>query len=161
MKPAFASVPMALVLMTVAACGGDVPAGLVDKIRSGCPDLIKPEPVAVITEGFEVAQVTQERGDTCTISVQDGRQVLFVGLIGYPSQEMAEQHTAMACPGGKWDRSDKSCVVAPVDGKRLTVRGVAGRWEVKISVSEVPLNDEVRDAAYQILKDLRSSDKTR
>lgn len=177
MKTAFVSVAAALVLMAIAACTNvdtsagapvdktspvDVPTGLSDKVKSGCPDLIKPEPVAVITKGFEVAEVV--RGpvdDICTVSVQGGRRVLLVGLIGYPSRELAEQYVDMQCPGDKFEGLDRSCKVKSRDGKSLQVHGVAGRWEVKISVSEVSINDQVEDAAVQVLEDLRQSDKTK
>jgi len=173
MKTAFAGAVTAFALMAIAACSGvdapadkasavDVPAGLADKVKSGCPDLIKPEPVAVIAKGFEVAEVA--RGpveDICTVSVQGGREVLFVGLIGYPSKELAEQSVDMLCPGNGFEGPDQSCKVATRDGEGFLVRGVAGRWEVKISVSGVPMNDEVKGAAVQILEDLRNSSKTK
>lgn len=150
----------ALVFVSVAACGVDVPAGLADKLKA-CPGMVKPEPVAVITEGHEVTEVKLERDAMCIVKTQGDRTVLDIGLIGYPSHELAEQNTAMLCQGREWDGADKSCAVAPPDGGRLIVHGVAGRWEARVAVYEVPINDEVKDAAYQILKDLRNSDKTK
>lgn len=146
--------------MTMAACGVDVPAGLADKVNSGCPDLVKPEPVAVITQGLEVSQVASKVADSCMVSVRDGRDVLLVSLIGHASREVAEQLTAGLCPNGVLDGSDKSCVAGAADSGAFAVHGVAGRWEVRIKVYEIPVNDEVKDAVYQILKDLRSSKKT-
>lgn len=146
MKTALARATAALALMTIAACSsvdtpadeaspGDVPAELADKVKSGCPDLIKPEPVAIITRGFEVAEVARGPvNDICTVSVQDGRQVLSVGLIGYPSKELAEQYVDMQCPGNGFEGPDQSCKVTTRDGENFKVHGVAGRWEVKISV---------------------------
>ncbi|KOV82306.1 hypothetical protein [Nocardia sp. NRRL S-836] len=176
MKIAFVSAAVALALTAVGACSSvdapagaptgkgasvEVPAGLSDKVGSGCPDLIKPEPVAVITKGFEVVEVARgAAADSCTVSVRGGREVLFVGLIGYPGKELAEQYVDMQCPGDGFEGADQSCKIAARDGKGLRVHGVAGRWEVKISVSEVPMSDEVEGAAVQILNDLRSSKKT-
>ena len=53
MKIAFLRVSVVFALMAIAACGADVPAGLADKVESACPDLLRPGPVAVITQGFE------------------------------------------------------------------------------------------------------------
>lgn len=36
---------------SAAAYGTAVPAGLTYKVKSGCPDLLKPEPLAAITKG--------------------------------------------------------------------------------------------------------------
>ncbi|MFS8104285.1 hypothetical protein LFM09_44985 [Lentzea alba] len=152
---------MALVLTTVAACGVEVPAGLADKVKSGCPDLVKPEPVAVIAQGLEVSEVVSERAESCTVSVRDGRVVLDIGLIGYPSQDIADQQAAVECHSREWDASDKSCSVTSPGGGRFIVRGVAGRWVARVAVYEVTINDDVKDAAYQILEDLRSSGKTK
>lgn len=150
----------AFVLLSVAACGVNVPAGLEDKLKA-CPGMVKPEPVAVITKGQEVAEVKLERDTMCIVKTKDDHTTLDIGLIGYPSQELAERNTAMLCQGREWDGSDKSCAVSPPGGGRLIVHGVAGRWEVRVAVYQVQINDEVKEAAYQILKDLRNSDKTK
>ncbi len=161
MKISFASASALLALMIVAACGVDVPAGLEDKVNAGCPDLVKPEPVAVITQGFEVSQVASEVADSCMVSVRDGRDVLLVSVIAHSSQEVAEQLTAGLCPSGVLDESDKSCTASSADSGTFAVHGVAGRWEVRITVYEIPVNDEAKDAVHQIFKDLRSSNKTK
>ncbi len=41
------------------------------------------------------------------------------------------------------------------------MHGVAGRWEVRIKVYEIPVNDEVKGAVHQLLEDLRNSSKTK
>lgn len=149
--------------MSIAACGVDVPAGLADKVNSDCPGLVKPEPVAVITQGFEVSWVeskVEDHGESCKVSIRDGRDVLLVSLVAYPSPEMAEQYTAMLCPAGKLDESDKSCTASEADSGKFAVHGVAGRWEVRVAVYEISVNDEAKDAVFQILKDLRTSKKT-
>ncbi|MFI6100257.1 hypothetical protein ACIA8G_32325 [Lentzea sp. NPDC051213] len=161
MKITFASVAAVLALMTIAACGVDVPAGLADKINSGCPGLVRPDPLAVITQGFEVSWVESEAGQSCKVWIRDGRDVLLVSLIAYPSKEEAERLTPMLCPRGVLDGSDKSCIASSADSRRFAVHGLAGRWEVRIAVKEIPVNVEAKDAVYQILKDLRSSDKTK
>jgi len=35
------------------------------------------------------------------------------------------------------------------------------KWSVRVSVFEVPVNDDVKEAVQQIVEDLRNSDKTR
>jgi hypothetical protein len=161
MKNTFASASAVLTLMTVASCGVDVPAGLADKVNSGCPDLVKPEPVAVITQGLEVSQVASEVAGSCKVSVRDGRDVLLVSLITHPTREVAEQLTAGLCPSGVLDEPDKSCTASTADSGKYAVHGVAGRWEVRIAVFEIPVNDEAKDAVHQILDDLRNSNKTK
>lgn len=164
MKIRFASALAVLVLMAIAACGVDVPAGLADKVNSSCPDLVKPEPVAVITQGFEVSWVeskVEDHGESCKVSLRGGRDVLLVSLVRHPSQEVAERLTAGLCPSGVSDEPDKSCTVSSADSGAFAVHGVAGRWEVRIKVYEIPVNDEAKDAVHQILKDLRSSSKTK
>ena len=99
--------------------------------------------------------------DSCKVSIRDGRDVLLVSLIAHPSQEVAEQQAAMLCPSGSLDEPDKSCTASTADSGRLAVHGAAGRWEVRIAVSEIPVNDEAKDAVHQILDDLRGSSKTR
>src|SRR5688500_11535728 len=123
MKIAFASASAVLALLAVGACGVDVPAGLADKVNSGCPDLLKPEPVAVITLGFEVSQIASEVADSCTVSIRDGRDVLLVSLIAHPSQEVAEQQSAMLCPSGSLDEPDKSCTASTADSGTFAVHG--------------------------------------
>ncbi len=161
MKTTLASALGALVLMTIAACGVDVPAGLVDKVNSGCPDLLKPEPLAVITQGFEVSQVVSNVADSCKVSVREaGRDVLLVSLIAHPDQEAAERLTGGLCLSGGLD-ADKSCTASEAGSGTFSVHGVAGRWEVRIAVYEIPVNDEAKKAVHQILEDLRSSDRTK
>lgn len=149
------------VLAVSAACGVDKSVRLEERVTAGCPGLVKPGSVATITKDFEVSQVVLERDSICTVSLQDGRKALFIGLIGYPNEELAEQQTVMQCPGVRFDGPDKSCSIASRDGGKFRVNGVAGRFEVKVAVGEVPVNDEVKGAAYQILTDLRSSDGTK
>lgn len=160
MRIKFVSASAAL-LMTVVACGVDVPAGLANKVNSGCPDLLKPEPVAVITQGLEVSQVVSEVADSCKVFVRDGRQVLLVSLVAYASPEEAERLTPILCARGVLDEPDKSCTVSSADSGKFAVHGVAGRWEVRVAVYEIPVNDEAKEAVHQILKDLRSSSKTK
>jgi hypothetical protein len=150
-----------LVLVAAAACGVDVPAGLAEKVNSGCPDLVRPEPVAVITRGFEVSRVVSEVADSCKVSVRDGRDVLLVSLVAYANPEEAERLTPMLCPSGALDEPDKSCTASSVDGGTFAVHGVAGRWEVRIAVYEIPVNDEAKEAVHQILRDLKDSNKTK
>lgn len=160
MRTRFAAALTAFVLMTVAACGTDVPAGLADKVKSGCPDLLKPEPLAVIAKGFEVSEVKSVEANGCQAFVSTGRQVLNVGLVAYSSPEESERLTPMLCRDGKLDASTKSCA-DDEPGGGLTVHAVAGKWRVVVSVYEVPVNDDVNAAVRQIVEDLRSSDKTR
>ncbi|NKE58348.1 hypothetical protein FXN61_16560 [Lentzea sp. PSKA42] len=87
--------------------------------------------------------------------------MLLVSLIAHPSQEVAEKLTAGLCPSGVLDEADKSCTASTADSGKFAVHGVAGRWEVRIAVYEIPVNDEAKDAVHQILKDLRSSSKTK
>ncbi|MGW4211347.1 hypothetical protein ACWEIJ_25365 [Lentzea sp. NPDC004789] len=160
MRTRFAAALTALVLMTMTACGTDVPAGLADKVKSGCPDLLKPEPLAVITKGFEVSQVNAVGTNGCQVFVSTGRQVLNVGLVAYSSPEESARLTPMLCGSGKLDAKTKSCEGdAPSGG--LTVHAAAGRWSAVVSVSEVPVNDDVKAAVQQIVEDLGNSDKTR
>jgi hypothetical protein len=159
-RTGFAAALTAFVLMTVAACGTDVPAGLADKVKSGCPDLLKPEPLAVITKGFEVSEVSSGEANGCRVFVSTGRQVLNVGLVAYPSPEESERLTPMLCRSGKLDANTKSCA-DDEPGGRHTVRAAAGKWSVVVSVYEVPVNDDVKEAVQQIVEDLRSSGKTR
>ncbi|MCP2250959.1 hypothetical protein [Lentzea aerocolonigenes] len=161
MKITLASAVAALALMAVAGCGVDVPAGLEDKVNSGCPGLVKPEPVAIITRGLEVSQVDGGIADSCKVSVRDGREVLLVSLVGHPSQEVAERLTGGLCPSGVLDEPDKSCTASEADSGAFAVHGVAGRWEVRIKVYEIPVNDEVKGAVHQLLEDLRNSSKTK
>ena len=141
-----------------------MPTGLANKVKSDFPDFVKPEPVAVITEGFEVScgeSKVEDLGESCKVSIRDGRDGLLVSLIGHPSEEVAEQLTAGLCPSGVLDESDKSCTVSETDSGAFAVHGVAGRWEVRIKVYEIPVNDKAKDAVHQLLKDLRSSSKTK
>jgi hypothetical protein len=87
----------------MAACGTDVPAGLADKVKSGCPDLLKPEPLAVIAKGFEVSQVNSVGANGCQVFVSTGRQVLTVGLVAYSSPEESARLTPMLCGSGQLD----------------------------------------------------------
>ncbi|MDT7786398.1 MAG: hypothetical protein QOF58_4817 [Pseudonocardiales bacterium] len=160
MKIAFASAFAAFVLMNLAACGTDVPAGLADKVNSGCPGLLKPEPVAVITKGHEVSQVASEVAGSCKVSVRDGRDVLSVGVVEYQSPEQAEDLVPKLCPSGVLE-ADKWCTASSPGSETYEVHGVAGRREVRVKVYELPVNDEVKDAVRQIITDLRNSDKTK
>lgn len=112
--------------MATAACGVDVPVGLADKVNSGCPDMMKPEPVAVITRGFVVSQVESEVADNFMVSLQDGCDVLLVSLIAHPSQEVAKRLTGMFCPSGVLDESGKSCTAFEADSGKFALHGVAG-----------------------------------
>lgn len=159
MRIRFAAVLAALTF--VAACGTDVPAGLADKVESGCPGLLRPEPLAVITEGFEVSQVDSEAADSCQVFVSTGQKVLSLGLVAYTSQEESERLTPMLCASGVLDSKTKSCEAGQPGDGGLSVHAVAGRWNVRVSVYEVPVNDEIKEAVQQIVEDLRNSDKTK
>jgi hypothetical protein len=147
-------------LAFVAACGTDVPAGLADKVESGCPGLLKPEPLAIITKGFEVSQVSSEGADSCEVFVSTGKKVLTLGLVAYASQEESERLTPMLCTSGVLDPQTKSCEAGQPGDGALSVHAVAGRWNVRVYVYEVPANDGIMEAVQQIIEDLRSSDKT-
>ncbi|MDX8149513.1 hypothetical protein SK854_45840 [Lentzea sp. BCCO 10_0061] len=161
MRTRFAAALTAFMLMAVAACGTDVPAGLADKVKSGCPDLLKPEPLAVITKGFVVSEVNSVETNGCQVFVSTGRKALNVGIVAYASAEESERLTPMLCTDGKLDAETKACTAGTVDGETYSLHAVAGRWNVRVSVFEVPVTDEVKDAVQQIVEDLRSSDKTR
>ncbi|WP_090069508.1 hypothetical protein [Lentzea flaviverrucosa] len=152
---------MLAVLALVTACGTGVPAGLPDKVESGCPGLLKPEPLAVITKGFEVSQVNSEEADSCQVFVSTGKKVLSPGLVAYASQEESERLTPMLCTSGLLDSATKSCEVSRSKDQELSVHAVAGRWNVRVSVYDVPVNDGIKEAVQQIVEDLRNSDKTR
>lgn len=152
---------VALVLATAAACGTDVPAGLAAKVESGCPGLLKPEPLAVITEGFVVSQVVSEVADSCKVSVSDGREVLSLGLVAYASQEESERLTPMLCTSGALDPGTKSCKASEPSGGGLSVHAVAGRWNVRVSVRGIPVNGDGEKAVQQIIENLRNSDRTK
>lgn len=160
MRLRLAAALTAFVLMTMTACGTDVPAGLADKVKSGCPDLLRPEPLAVITKGFEVSQVDSVEANGCVVFVSTGRQVLTMGLVAYSGPEESERLTPMLCRSGQLDAKTKSCMDAEPSGG-LSVRAVAGKWSIGVSVYEVPVDDDVEEAVQQIVEDLRSSDKTR
>ncbi|GLY46763.1 hypothetical protein [Lentzea sp. NBRC 102530] len=145
--------------MTTTACGTDVPAGLADKVESGCPGLLKPEPLAVITKGFVVSEVNTVDVNGCQVFVSTGRQVLNVGLVAYASPEESERLTPMLCESGELDANTKSCAEDKADGG-YTVRATAGKWSIVASVYEVPVNDEVKAAMLQVVEDLRASGKT-
>jgi hypothetical protein len=66
----------------------------------------------------------------------------------------------MLCRSGKLDANTKSCA-DDEPGGRLTVHAAIGKWSVVVSVYEVPVNDDVKEAVQQIVEDLRRSDKTR
>jgi hypothetical protein len=66
----------------------------------------------------------------------------------------------MLCGSGKLDANTKSCEENGPGGG-LTVHATAGKWSVRVSVFEVPVNDDVKAAVQQIVDDLRNSDKTR
>ena len=161
MRTRFAAALTAFMLMAVAACGTDVPAGLADKVKLGCPDLLKPEPLAVITKGFVVSEVNSVETNGCHVFVSTGRKALSVGIVAYVSPEESERLTPMLCTDGKLDAETKACTAGTVDGETYSLHAVAGRWNVRVSVFEVPVTDEVKDAVQQIVEDLRSSDKTR
>ncbi|WP_330277852.1 hypothetical protein OG205_20560 [Lentzea sp. NBC_00516] len=145
----------------VAACGTDVPAGLADKVESGCPGPLKPEPLAVITKGFEVSEVNSAEANSCQVFVSTGKKVLSLGLVAYASQEESERLTPMLCTSGVLDSETKSCEAGQSGDGELSVHAVAGRWNVRVHVYELPSNDEIKEAVQQIIEDLRSSDKTR
>lgn len=157
----FAAALTAFLLMSMAACGTDVPAGLADKVKSGCPDLLKPEPLAIITKGFEVSEVNLVEANGCHVFVSTGRQALSMGLVAYSSPEESERLTPMLCASGELDAETKACTAGTADDKTYSLHAVAGRWNVRVSVFEVPVTDEVKGAVQQIVEDLRSSDKTR
>ncbi|MGI5498981.1 hypothetical protein [Lentzea sp. CA-135723] len=159
MRTKLAAALAALALVT--ACGTDVPAGLAAKIESGCPGLLKPEPVAVITEGFQVSQVGSAEPDSCEVFVSTGKKVLALGLLAHASQEESERLTPMLCTSGVLDAKTRSCEATPPGEGGLSVHAVAGRWNVRVQVSEVQIDDEIKAAVQQIVEDLRSSDKTR
>ncbi|MFD4669956.1 hypothetical protein ACFWNN_09485 [Lentzea sp. NPDC058450] len=148
-------------LAFVTACGTDVPSGLAEKIEAGCPGLLKPEPVAVITQGLQVSEVNSEVPDSCQVFVSTGKKVLGLGLVAYASEEESERLTPMLCTSGVLDAKTKSCEAGPPGEGGLSVHAVAGRWNVRISVSEVPIDDEIKAAVQQIVEDLRNSDRTR
>lgn len=152
---------MLAALALVTACGADVPSGLAEKVESGCPGLLKPEPVAVITKGFQVSKVSSEEADSCQVFVSTGQKVLGLGLVAYASQEEAERLTPMLCTSGVLDSKTKSCEAGQPGEGGLSVHAVAGRWNVRVSVYEVPVNDEIKEAVQQIVEDLRNSDKTK
>ncbi|WP_144065790.1 hypothetical protein [Lentzea albidocapillata] len=152
---------MLAALALVTACGTDVPAGLADKVESGCPGLLKPEPLAVITKGFEVSQVNSEEADSCQVFVSTGKKILSLGLGAYASQEESERLTPMLCTSGVLDSETKSCEAGQPGDVGLSVHAVAGRWNVRVYVYEVPANDEIKEAVQQIIEDLRSSNKTK
>ncbi|WP_086668931.1 hypothetical protein [Lentzea kentuckyensis] len=152
---------MLAALALVTACGTDVPSGLAEKVESGCPGLLKPEPVAVITQGFQVSQVSAEEADSCQVFVSTGQKVLGLGLVAYASQEESERLTPMLCTSGVLDSKTKSCEAGQPGEGGLAVHAVAGRWNVRVSVYEVPVNDEIKEAVQQIVEDLRNSDKTK
>ncbi|MET9230012.1 hypothetical protein [Lentzea sp. NPDC003310] len=160
MRTTFVGAVAALVLMTTAACGTDVPDGLAEKIESNCPGLLKPEPVAVITEGYVVSEVNLVEVDGCHVFVTTGKKAISVGIVAYPSPEESERLTPMLCTSGVLDAKTKSCEAGAPDGE-LSVHAVAGKWNVRVHVYEVPVTDEVRDAVQQIVEDLRNSDKTK
>ncbi|WP_093588463.1 hypothetical protein [Lentzea waywayandensis] len=159
MRIRFAGVLAALAF--VAACGTDVPAGLADKVESGCPGLLKPEPLAVITKGFVVSEVNSVETNGCQVFVSTGKQVLSLGLVAYASQEESERLTPMLCASGVLDSETKSCEAGQPGDEGLSVHAVAGRWNVRVHVYELSVNDEIKEAVQQIIEDLRSSDKTR
>ncbi|MFI6095121.1 hypothetical protein ACIA8G_06205 [Lentzea sp. NPDC051213] len=43
----------------------------------------------------------------------------------------------MLCTGGKLDAETKACTAGTVDDKTYSLHAVAGRWNVRVSVSEV------------------------
>ncbi|WP_143086991.1 hypothetical protein [Lentzea flaviverrucosa] len=145
----------------MAACGTDVPAGLADKVKSGCPDLLRPEPLAVITKGFVVSEVNSPETNGCHVFVSTGRKALSMGLVAYSSPEESERLTPMLCTGGELDAETKACTAGTVDDETYSLHAVAGRWSVGVSVFEIPVTDEVKGAVQQIVEDLRSSEKTR
>ena len=147
--------------MTMSACGTDVPAGLADKVQAGCPGLLKPEPLAVITKGFVVSEVSSPETNGCHVFVSTGRKALSMGLGAYASPEESERLTPMLCASGKLDAETKACTADAVDDEEYSLHAVAGRWNVRVSVTGVPVTDEVKDAVQQIVEDLRNSDKTR
>lgn len=55
--------------------------------------------------------------------------------------------------------SGKSCTASEAGSGKFAVHSVAGRWEVRIAVYEIPVNDEATDAVFQILEDLGGSKK--
>ncbi|SDF43819.1 hypothetical protein SAMN05216553_101640 [Lentzea fradiae] len=148
-------------LAFVAACGPDVPAGLADKVESACPGLLKAEPLAVITKGLTVSQVESAGPDGCRVFVSTGQMVLSLGLVAYPSQEESERLTPMLCASGTLDPETRSCEAGQPDSKELSVHAVAGRWNVRVHVYEVPVDDEIKAAVQRIIEDLRSSDKVK
>ncbi|WP_394618038.1 hypothetical protein JNUCC0626_02730 [Lentzea sp. JNUCC 0626] len=160
MRTRFAAALTAFVLMTTAACGTDVPAGLAEKVESGCPGLLKPETLAVITKGFVVSEVNLVDTNGCQVFVSTGRQVLNVGIVAYSSPEESERLTPMLCESGVLDAKTKSCA-DDKSGGGYTVRATAGKWSIGASVYEIPVNDDVKDAMLQVVEDLRDSDKTR
>ncbi|MFD4636306.1 hypothetical protein ACFWN2_03260 [Lentzea sp. NPDC058436] len=161
MRTRFAAVLTAFVLMTTTACGTDVPAGLADKVEAGCPGLLKPEPLAVITKDLVVSEVNGVDADGCQVFVSTGRKALSVGIVAYPSPEESERLTPMLCTDGKLDVETKACTAGTVEGQTYSLHAVAGRWNVRVAVFEIPATDEVKDAVQQIVEDLRNSDKTR
>jgi hypothetical protein len=86
----FAAALTVFVLMTMTACGTDVPAGLADEVKSGCPELLKPEPLAVITKGFEVSQVNSVEVNGCQVFVSTGRQCSTWG--SWPTRARKSRH---------------------------------------------------------------------
>ena len=71
--------------------------------------MVAPEPVAVITEGLEVTDVSLDRDTMCAVKVEGGRTVLDIGLIAYPGEQLAVRQAGMMCRGGEFSGPDKSC----------------------------------------------------
>jgi hypothetical protein len=137
---------------------------LVPKSRSlSCwgPGLLKPEPLAVITKGFVVSEVNAVETNGCHVFVSTGRKALSVGIVAYPSPEESERLTPMLCTSGELDAGTKACTVHTGDVKSYSPHAVAGWWNVRVAVFEIPVTDEVKDAVQQIVEDLRNFGKTR
>ncbi|SES44750.1 hypothetical protein [Lentzea albida] len=152
---------VALVLVAVGGCGADVPDGLAQKVAADCPGLVEPEPLAVVTQGFVVSQISSEAGQACKVWINDGREVLLVSLIAHASEQEAVQRTAGLCDDMALDEPDKSCAAAVSGNETYALHGVAGRWEARITVYEILVGDDAKDAVHQMLEDLRKSEKTK
>ncbi|WP_330276230.1 hypothetical protein OG205_11710 [Lentzea sp. NBC_00516] len=106
-------------------------------------------------------ETTPRIATACDHVVSTGKQVLSLGIVAYASQEESERLTPMLCASGVLDSATKSCEAGQPGDEGLSVHAVAGRWNVRVHVYELPVNDEIKEAVQQIVEDLRNSDKTR
>lgn len=142
-----------LLILTTAACGVDVPPGLADKLPSECDGMVKPEPVAIITEDLEVADVTGDwpvnrLNNKCSVMVKDGndtREVLTVLLSFRGTAEIAESGMPNKCgekqPGmvETTPGPEGACgLIRTEGGGEFIVRGVAGRYGAWVMVKGIP-----------------------